>query len=226
MVRRVKKRTWYGRRYMSKGGAARLIRDVKMIKSRLNTELHAYTRTYTQTPTVSGQWSIAVLNQMAKGNDFNDRTGDSVRLKSVHINGKVTVPELYFGLNNFAGIQARLIIFVEKDVCNYSTTPDFSDLYYNESAANIRSTLRNWKTLLERKYTVLLDKHVTLDNDNPTYDFRYYKKLSMITKWDPYADANTGGEIIRNRLFCAVITDTPTAATSFNMDTRVTYVDN
>lgn len=62
VVRRAKK-TWYGKRYFSKAGVARLAKDVAKIKGALNTEQKYVDINvpFTTLP-ASGSWSLTRLN--------------------------------------------------------------------------------------------------------------------------------------------------------------------
>lgn len=226
-VRRVKANTWYGKRYFSRQGMGRLIKDVRYLKGQLNTELKYIDGTQT-TPTVipsvavtNGNWQLYRLNSVTQGDLTQQRHGASVKFKSIQIKGDI---------ERLAGNhRVRMVLFIDKEplttgLGTVNNVP-YRDMYTLSSGIGQIDAMRNFNGILSRRFKVLYDRTFLADADDIQRSFSIYKKLNMSTKWQ--IDSIAGDQQITNVLYLAFMTDDPAGtATQSTFHHRMTYIDN
>jgi len=224
-VRRVKAKTWYGKRYFSRAGVGRLIQDVRYLKGQLNTELKYVDGTQTA-PTLipnvavaGGNWLLYRLNNVVQGNLVQQRNGASVKFKSLQIKGNI---------ERLAGNhRVRMVIFIDKEPLTngLGVNPLWSNLYSQSSGIGQLDAMRNFNSILEKRFKVLYDRTMIVDADDLQKPFSIYKKMNMTTKWQ--VDSTLGDQQLNNVLYLAFISDDPAGtASNATFHHRLTYVDN
>lgn len=222
MVRRAKKSTWYGKRYMSKGGSGRLIRDVQWLKGKLNTELkRCDIQIGTANIPATGTWQLYTLNETnADIDSLNSRVGSAIRCKSVQVRGKVSGSAVHFTNAPYDPMQVRVVIFVDR----YPTigTPALTTMFNTSVATSTVYSMRQWNSTGLQRFQVLYDRTFSVDNSRNEHFYKFYKKLHLKTVYD---EITTGS--ITNRIHLAVFADHPAAGnTTHGFESRVTYIDN
>jgi len=209
------------KRYGGKGGIVRLAKDVSWLKGQLNTELKYRDSTQTAATNIpsvtsASRWLLYRLNGMGVGTTgVADRVGTSVKIKSLHIKGN---------LERLAGNhRIRMVLFIDKEpgIVGIGNNTTYDSVYNTTSI----DAMRNWNSVLEKRYTVLYDRTWVADADDLQKPFNIYKKMNMTVKWQP-GDFNPEA-INQNVLYLAFMTDDP-AGTSCQatFHHRITYVDN
>lgn len=190
----------------------------------LNTEIKALNSELAITilPSAGANWTIQRLNNISQGDGNSNRHGASVRLKSLQMTGRIRRQD-----NNVSAVpeRVRCFIFVDKEpgVAGIGTSPAMTDVYTQNSP----STLRNWESILQKRFTVLWDRTYVLDQDNPERLLKLYKRMNMVSKW---ITSNTAGTACSdNALYFAVCSDsggTSTTRPTIYYESRLTFIDN
>lgn len=216
-VRRVKKRTWYGKRYMSKGGAGRLVRDVKWIKSQLNVE-KKYVDINQPVTNIGTSWSLTRLNGLIQGNQATERNGASVRFKSFRIVGNME--------RTAGNHRVRMIIFIDKEptASLIGSTPNQTELLMSTDI----DAFLNFDAIQQRRFRILYDRTFMTDGvDSVQVPFKKYIKMNMVTKWLTTTGGGLPQNIQNNAMYIAFLTDdTSGTGTNYKFQSRLTFVDN
>lgn len=224
MVRNVKKKTWYGKRYMSKGGVGRLSKDVQWLKGQLNVERKYQDQHQIRlsTPLNPGYSIMCATSGIAQGSGTTSRTGASVRIKSLHVKGFVEANDTVPVGQRPTG-RVRMVIFYDREplVSGSGVYPTQSDLY---SQSYITSP-RNYSSLLQKRFKVLRDITFSTNNDNPTKTFDIYIKMNHILKFNP--NTSSGADQIEGPIYVLWWQESTFTTTNLmSVSTRVTYIDN
>lgn len=212
-------------RYMRPGGAMRLYKDVKYIKSVLNTELKyvdGVQTTATSIPFVGapgGSWLLYRMNNVAQGPGVSERNGSSVKFTSIQIKGN---------LERTAGShRCRIVLFVDREnlASGVGVNPLWSDVYATVSGNGTLDAMRSFNSILEKRFKVLYDRTYKLDTEVVQKPFSIYKKLNMVTKWQVQSSGSNAQ--INNVLYLAIMTDDPAGtATNATHYSRACFRDN
>lgn len=204
----------------------RIAKDVMYVKSLLNTE-----RKYLDTaisgnfPADSTNWNIVRLNTIPRGEGENQRSGASVRMKSIQLRGKVETSGTLPSAN--PTVRVRVVMFMDREVNAYNTAtlPSCNELYKD----NTVSSMRNYDSLKSKRFAILKVWYIKLTAEKPEAMINYYKKMHLPVKW---AGTNTDGTgIIQNPVYLAFSSDTNTTGGQqtvpfYDFQERITYVDN
>lgn len=214
-VRSVKKNTWYGRRYMSKGGVARLARDVAKLKGQLNTEMK-YIDVNQPVTNIGTTWSLTRLNGLNQDTQTSGRIGASVRFKSFRIVGNVE--------RTAGNHRVRMIIFIDKEptASLVGANPNQTELL---TSTDLDAFL-NYDGIMQKRFRILHDRTFMADGvDSVQVPFKKYIRMNMVTKW--LSTSGLSQNIQNNAMYIAFITDdTSGLATNYKFNSRLTFVDN
>lgn len=211
------KKTWYGKRYMRPGGAMRLYKDVKWIKSQLNTE-QKYVDINQPVTNIGTTWSLTRLNGLNQGSQATERNGASVRFKSFRIVGNV---------ERIAGNhRVRMIIFIDKEptASLVGSTPNQTELLMSTDI----DAFLNFDSIQQKRFRILVDQTFMADGvDSVQVPFKRYIPLNMVTKWLTTTGGGLPQNIQNNAMYIAFITDdTLGTGTNYKFQSRLTFVDN
>lgn len=207
MRKRYKKRgtgytTWGASKFLAK----KALMGVNYLRKLINVEFKSKTgNSATQNPTTSGVVIGCVAPSPGTGAD--ERTGNSIRLKSWNIRGTV--------VNNSAATTPtilRMIMF--HDLQSVGSTPSVTDILDTADVNAMR------KLSTTDRFDILMDKTYHLDNvSNPSMVLKLFKNMHRHWKFD-------GSSAIDNYPFILMISNQPTYAPTVNYIQRVRYIDN
>lgn len=216
-VRSVKKRTWYGKRYFSKAGASRLVRDVKWIKSQLNTE-QKYVDINQPVTNIGTNWSLTRLNGLNQGSQATERTGASVRFKSFRICGNIE--------RTAGNHRVRCIIFIDKEptASLVGSNPNQTELLMSTDL----DAFLNFDAIQQKRFRILYDRTFMADGiDSVQVPFKRYIKMNMVTKWLTTTGGTLPQNIQNNAMYIAFLTDDVSGTSvNYKFQSRLTFVDN
>lgn len=229
--RRAKK--YLKKRYVPNGklDVQRIAKDVWKLKDIINSELKHKDTIVAQTviPNPSTNvWSLTLLNGLTAqdGADPGEREGMNVRFKSLQLNGRIKLATT----TATQATRVRMMLIVDKQclVSGLATPPIVQDLLTQPGGTgnNFINAMRSWESLQQKRFTVLMNRVFTLDDDYPEKHFKIYKKIDMVTSWAPGYTASNA--ISRNALYLVFMSDNVGAddAASFDFASRITYRDN
>lgn len=165
------------------------------------------------TSSVTSAGTILPITWLAEGDDFNNRNGRSIKLKSIYWKG--------YASHNASGLASQIIrCIVFMDTQQNGSTPAVTD--YLETA-NVLSMKKfdnrdRWMTLWDKLYIVDGD-HQSLTSK------KFYKKMSHTIKYIGTAanEASAGN----NQIYILLVTNEPSAnypEMVYNWEIR--YIDN
>lgn len=205
-----KRNSWS--RYGAKAGslAYKAYKGVRWIQRLINVEKKFFD--IVSAPTVSTTPSIISLSNIAQGNDYNQRDGNSILIQSMLLRALIT-------LNSMAATSIiRLVLFVDND--QRGTDPAATDLF--ESVGSLTTPLNH---NVASRFNVLMDKFVSLSiNGNRSMTFKRFFKYNRHIKYTGTtgADATAYEGAIFLLLWSSEVTNVPTVDYSF----RLRYTDN
>lgn len=191
--------------------ASKAMSGVRYLKNLINVEFKTIdatsSATYGTTPV------IAPLNAVAIGDDYNNRDGRQIRLKSCAL-------RMDFLANAAAttDTQIRCVLVLAKSP--EGVAPTFTDVF---DTANLYSQ----RNLTNRKeFVIMFDKIITLSPDSVDKKFfKYYKKLNFKTIFNSTSTATVAG-IESNGLFLMFLSSDNTNQPTINYTHRCRFIDN
>lgn len=184
---------------------------VQYLRSLVNVEKHALTGTITATPD-SSTGSLQCINLIAQGDTESDRQGDSVMLKQVHCNMRLTI-------NSAASnTVVRVILFLYKQPQGATPTITF--------VLNAGNHLAPYNHDNAGLYTVLYDKQFSLSiSGTQEVCPQFTRKFYQLHETFDGTGANVA-DIQTNGLWMAVISDESTNVPNFACRYQVLFIDN
>ena len=168
--------------------------------------------------------TLIPLTDISPGVDFNQRNGRSIKAKSLQLRYVVKFPDS----STLDHVTVRIVVVMTKSL-EGNTVPLASDIYEYDAAAKQQmvNAFRANQTDNALRYTVLMDKRLTLDKD--------YKSEIVISKFIKCRHhirwiGSTGTDYGYGHLFTFYIVDNDnTAGTNtvqVQAQSRFKYVDN
>jgi len=151
---------------------------------------------------------------IAQGDDYDERNGRSIRLKSLEWFGNLTMNA------SATNSQYRLIIFV--DHANQGVAPAVTDLLVSDAFAS----MRNGAPDNMKRYTILSDELYLLDSDShgATLVVKGFRKLETHMKF-----SGTGAAVAsqgENSIWAYAVSNEATNTVAQNVNFRLRYIDN
>ena len=206
--RRGRKTPWYNKKYSTAQLARTAYRGVKYIRGLVNSE--TFKHDVTGTFDVNNAWSVTPLNQVPVGDTKDARTGNSILQKSLMRRMRITKH------SSAAHTVFRYLLIVDKQ--------QVADT--NPTGANVFELNNNIDSLLSRdtcgRFTILVDKTITLSEDKPIYHLERFHRLSSHARFNGTATT----DIQRNGLYFFIMSDQATYSPTFDYYFRLTYHDN
>lgn len=215
--RRTRKVGFLDRKYSVKDIAVNAWRGMKYIKGLINVEkkffdVSAYTQVPTSTP------SIVNLSNIAEGNDYNQRDGNSILLQSLQ--WRMNLAANASATRNFL----RIIIFRDND--QRGTDPAPGDLL--ETTAGDSALVSPLLHYVNQRFSILSDKCYTL-NLNGDSGFKMIKKYMKFPPGTHIKYQNTTGADASNwegALYALFVSDQATNGPSIDYFFRLRFTDN
>lgn len=213
----------------ARGGGSSLVSSLgrvglNLLKAKLglNTEMHWYDVLDTNTATSSSCATMANPILIPIGDTVNTRTGNSVRLVSYQLKGRIQA-------NTAATTGCLVRVFVVKFKYIRGTAPSASN--FLDSASQITSPYNMGDAAAAGGYTVLYDRTFSVSvngQDGDTHQFGFtYKPLTHHLKWD---SSDTTGALtsLTDGYIRGFIMTSETGANppNFWANHRVRFVDN
>lgn len=209
--------TW--RRYGAKAGglAYKAWRGVRYIKSLINVEKKFFDVTGTTTidGTSSTSGSIISLSNIAQGDDYNNRSGNSILLQSLLFRGKATIA------STFKPTTIRVMLLIDND--QRGTDPTFTDIFETGVGTNITRPLNH---NVGKRFNVLWDRVTSMDEFNQRRFLHTFRKFyGQHIKYQGTAGADASA--YEGNLYLVLASDVATSdAPSFDYSVRLRYTDN
>lgn len=162
----------------------------------------------------SNQNAIFHITALAQGDNVNGRTGNSVLLKSLSMNGFAYV-------NASTTTNTRYMLALVKDTQQVSdTTPAIGDIFENPLSPHTflkTGNLGRFKVLWRRQYT--------LDSNSAGNNARQHKQFFKLNFHCRY-NGTSASDQQRNGVYLVMITSEPSNYPSITLSTRINYHDN
>lgn len=211
--RRSRKSTpWYARKYSTQQLAYKAFKSAKYLKSLINVEKKKRdtTNTFTSTDQVS------LLNQIAQGDTDLTRSGNSILMKSLYLQALLT--------SNATDNDISYRILIVQDTQQVAdTSPSVSDVLDATAANNLIAPLNN-ETV--GRFKVLFDKRGVLNNLVASVTkqrmIKHYFKLNLHARYNGSSDT----DIQKNGLYLIWLHNGGANSPTFNVNTRLSFIDN
>jgi len=189
-------------------------RGVKYLKGLVNSEMYKFDTIATVNPVNAGE-TVTHLTPIAIGDGDSDRTGNSILVRSLDINGTV----LYNGSSTASAQIVRMWVVIDRQQISDSA-PTFSTIFENNG---ILSHLNN--TTVGRFSLICVRKFIVNDDQQPgSYKtFHIRCPLMLHVRYN----GSAGTDIQKNGIYlvCASSQDTSNGP-SITFEARVSYRDN
>lgn len=225
---------------------AKVARDVLYLKSLINTEVKYLDQS--KNNGVDGYWEIKasptagipgpqsapptpgyvrfMVDYPQQGDDFNQRNGRSIKLKSIQLKGTIRVP----GTNTEYRGQCRVMIIVDHQAQSGEDTDPVPILYEKDNNGDYSMSSRINRQQ-NKRYSVLAVKKLSFSQNYFTHSVNLYKRLNDKVKFN----GTTSADFVDKAFHVVVFADAlfpnvgsnniaPTFVGQF--ETRITYVDN
>lgn len=182
-----------------------LVKSVGMLKGIINSEKHYTDVSLAGTGGSAG--SIQLINQVAQGDDVNNRDGNSILCKYIYGN-------VYLAMNASAtNTVVRCMIVM--DTANQGSTPAVTDVIADYiSPMNVDNTKR-FVTLVDRRYTFSI-------NGDRGRLIKFYVPVNKHLRYS----STTGTSVLQNALYLIIISNEGTNTPTFAGTWRIAFYDN
>lgn len=221
-------------------------RDVKMLKGLINTEVKYYDIDYNGG--LGGYWDIIASNTVGvpapestpptkgyvhfrvgypdQGDDFNNRNGRSLKLKSIQLKGTIRVP----ATDSSNRGQVRVMIIVDHQAQLGEATNPVPILYQTDQN-NHYSMSSRINRQQNKRYSILAVKKLSFSQNYFTHSLNIFKRLNDKVKFngvlgDDFVDKAFHVVVFADALFPNVGNGDIVPNFLGQFETRLTYVDN
>lgn len=179
---------------------------VKMLKGLINVEKKFFDTS--NSASISNSGIIYPLSQIAVGDTYNTREGNSIKAVSDLI-------RLSANLNTSAeATYLRLLIFLDTE--NQGSNPGVTDVL---ESANYLSPLNH---VNGARFTVLKDRMLVLDKTINARMFHEFMKCAFHVRWS----GSNGTDTKENHMYLLLITDQATNTPVVSWNNRLRFIDN
>lgn len=185
-------------------------KGVKSIRSLINVERKYHDVSASTTPNSSG--TIINLSNIAQGNDYNNRDGNSILLQS-HL--------MRFDMgNNASALQTfiRCIIFSDND--QRGADPAVTDVL---ESAGTNSPLNHF---VNKRFTIYRDFKVNLETNNQTACKKLFYRFPTPTHCKYQSTAGADASNYEGAMYMLLISDQGTNTPTINWHSRLRFTDN
>lgn len=182
---------------------------VKYLKSLVNVEKHPLDINVSVSPDTTG--AMTLLNSTVQGDADNNRSGNSILLRSVNINMKFTMN------TSATNTTIRYILFFDKEA--NGATPTGSNILQNVSPVG------NYDHNQASRFQVLYDNRLTLSvNGTSEITKRIYRRLQRHTHYDGVA--GNAADIVDYGLWLYMVSDEGTNTPTVQIRSQLLFIDN
>lgn len=192
-----------------------LRREVAKLKIGHNVEYKTidYLNHTSQQP-YTGASVITCLNQVARGDDYNERIGRSIKNASVQLDF-----DAYHNTTDtttFTVVRWMLIIDKEAN----GAVPAVTDILTTENTTSFRNLTNR------RRFVIIKDARILLDNNRESRSVKYFRRLALKTIFNS-GDAGTVADIDSGSLLLVLITNAAEAYKPLlQITSRVRFIDD
>lgn len=211
VFRRRRRVPWYNRKYSTAQIARAAWRSAKYIRGLVNSE-----RFHKDAALTLGNNQSIVHNlvNIAQGDHLSGRTGNSILVKGLSINGNMYI-------NASQTTNTRIMLALVRDKQQLAdTVPQVDDIF--SSAADPHALL-NASSL--GRFSIIWRKQYTLDSNaagNNAFTIRKYDKFNFHVRYN----ATAAGDIQKNGLYLVMMTSESSLYPTIALNTRLSYHDN
>lgn len=207
---RRKKTAWYNKKYSAKTLAIKALKSTRYMRGLINSE-----RMYLDnTLTLSARNQIFGLTAIAQGDASNNRTGNSVLLRSIYLRGR-------FEINSSVASNTRITCLLVVDKQQVAdTTPSISDIVTTDTDPDTllnRNTAGRFKVLWRKNYTL-----TPASGGRPNIELVKYWKLYKHIRYNGTAST----DLQKNGYYFVIITSESTNFPTVIINARTGYHDN
>lgn len=197
--------------------AKRTAAGLNQIRKMINTE-EKYIDVST-TLSASRAGVVTYMAPIAQGDNISDRTGDSIKVQEVYLEGFIT-----YNAAATTPMTARVIVF--RELTNVGSAPTGGDLIQSASSQFATTALYNFVNgkSLNKRYSILFDEFFTLDLYNQIVPFSYHTTSGKHTFFRGTTAAT--GDAANGSYWFIVFTDVAANQPSFTAYSRLTFTDD
>ncbi len=209
----------YKRRYKRRRGrrnryngylstAAKALSVAYGVKKLVNAEKHVHDMAFPSP--VSTTASVSLVNSVAGGTAEQERTGNSIRIKSLQCKGILTQAAAA------TTSVLRLVLFIDRE--NFGTDPSAADI----GIATVQA-MRNDDHKALRRFHIISDKTIFFADANRQQAlYNVFRKLDHVALYDgPAATGQSQGAI-----YLLAVSDQATNTVAMQVTARIRYMDN
>lgn len=192
-----------------------LRREIAKLKIGHNVEYKTidYLNHTTQEP-YTGNPVITCLNQVARGDDYNERVGRSIKNVSVQLK----MDAFHNTTDSATFTIIRWILLIDKEA--NGAVPSTTDLLTAEDTTSMRNLTNR------RRFIILKDARIMLDNNRESRSVKYFKRLNLKTIFNA-GDAGTVADIDSGSLILMFITNAASDKKPLiQISSRVRFIDD
>lgn len=208
--RRGRKVSWYNRKYSTLQLAKKAFRGVRYLRGLVNSEM-LYTER--QTSLGSMQANIWNLCQVPEGDDYNQRHGNSILVRTLYLRGFMQVNPSVTG-------DSRVSLVIVQDKQQIAdTVPAITDIFTGitpESMVKLASAGR-FKIIWRKNYTLNIPA-----GNTPNHNISKFFNLYSHVRFNGAADSD--GQ--KNVYYLVMLTSEATNFPSISISTRLGFHDN
>lgn len=189
--------------------ASKALAIARFAKSALNVEYKVHDTNPSGTQSTTTTYTL--LNGLGQGDTGESRDGDKVRYKSLLIQGQWK--------RNTSATTTNIRCYLVIDKQTNGLQPDANSIFEADSDP---FSLRN-ATYMKR-YAILKTWVFTLNDDYDQKNIKAYIPLDMVTWYS--GTGSTVSAIRNNSVYLVMVSDQPTNTPSYDLHTRMRYIDN
>lgn len=224
-----------------------MYRDVQMLKGLINTEIKYLDQS--RNNGVDGYWDIVpsatqglpdveagpptpgyvsfMVDYPNQGDDFNQREGRSIKLKSIQLKGQIRVPN---GTSSNQRGQCRIMIIVDHQ-CQTNEDTDPVPILYSLDNNNQYSMMSRINRQQNKRYSILATRKLSFSQSYFSHSINIYKRLDDKVKFNGVNNQNFMDKafhivVLADGEFPNVGSNDIQSNYVAQFETRITYVDN
>lgn len=162
----------------------------------------------------TGASVITCLNQVARGDDYNERIGRSIKNVSVQLN----FDAFHNTTDTSTFTTLRWMLLIDKEA--NGAVPVITDLLSNDTTTSMRNLTNR------RRFIILKDARILLDNNRESRSVKYFRRLNLKTIFNQ-GDAGTVADIDSGSLILILQTNAAeTYKPLVQITSRVRFIDD
>ncbi len=192
---------------------SKVYNDVLTLKKLINVEYKSLTQALDTTPDTTG--NVHPMCAIAQGDDFDDRNGRKIRLKSIRLKGSI--------IAHASSVNSRTRLCLVRDNNGNTTAPAITDLFntvlvFSENKNKIGDPQSN------ARFSVLWDELfiTSLGNENSIVQFDKYLDLDSHCYFTGTATTDEG----KGHLYLFTASNEATNVPAMTADAQVKWIDN